>query len=222
MKKIMAMLLFAAATMNVLAVDFTAQAVITLSDGSSTCDLTVAEAEVLGALSGSEMNMDNRAIALYALKGSTKLQVATAANLNEVQLGLKSNASTEYTITPTSVIGTLYIYDKVKKENHLLAEGVPFTITDVTPNSTDELRLVLRKAPTAAPTDLDVCFNDNKLIINANPYSDPIVITSAGGDEIDGSPFPASTLLIDLKDVANGKYIVEFADGKRKFVVVKQ
>lgn len=215
------MLLFAAATMNVLAVDFTAKAVITLSAGGNTCDVTVAEAAEYGALSGFEMNMDNRPIALYALNGATKLQIATAANLNETKLGLKTSAATEYTVTASGVVGTLYIYDKLEKKNHLLTEGGSFTF-DAAANATDEARFVIRKSETAAPSELHVCFTNNVLIINENPYNDPIVIMSEGGDAVDGSPFAANSLEIDLNGVANGKYIVEFANGARKYVIVKQ
>ncbi len=74
------------------------------------------------------------------------------------------------------------------------------------------------------PEALDVCFIDNKLQINANPYSEEIVIKDANGDEITGSPFAASTPLVDMTAIgaAGDRFTVEFAGGARKFIIVKQ
>ncbi len=74
------------------------------------------------------------------------------------------------------------------------------------------------------PDELEVCFINNKLEVHANPYSEPIVIKDANGDEITGSPFAASTLLVDMTAIgaAGDRFTVEFAGGARKFIIVKQ
>jgi len=114
MKKIVLMLLGVAATINVMAVDYTAKAKVTLeAESGYTCELTLRQAAEYGALNGAEMNMEDRKVALYALNGTTKLQTAKAADLSELKLGLMGDASTSYTLTVSAVEGaeTLYIWD---------------------------------------------------------------------------------------------------------------
>ena len=47
--------------------------------------------------------MEGRFVALYALNGTTKLQTAQAADMENVKLGLLADASTSYTLTVSSV-----------------------------------------------------------------------------------------------------------------------
>ncbi len=223
MKKIMVMLLAIAATMNALAVDYTAKAVITLeAESGYNCQLTVREAAEYGALNGAVMNMEDRVVALYALKGATKLEIAKAADLRSVPLGLLTDVSTNYTLTVSSVAGTetLYIHDNVAGLDYALTEGASYNFT-ATASTTDEARFYLKKASSG---ELNVCFRDNKLEINDNPYDAPIVIKDANGDEIPGSPYAANTLLVDMTTIgaAGDRFTVEFAGGARKFIIVKQ
>lgn len=222
MKKIMVLLLGIAAAINAMAIDYTAKAKVTLTAESSfTCDLMLSEYTDAGALNGSAMNMEGRKVALYALNGGTKLQIAKAADLRNVPLGLLTDASTNYTISVSQVAGTetLYIHDNVAGVDYALTEGASYNFT-ATASTTDETRFYLKKVSDA----LDVCFIDNKLQINGNPYAATIVIKDANGDEIAGSPFAANTLLVDFSTIgaAGDRFTVEFADGARKFVVVKQ
>lgn len=222
MKKTLFVLLLAAAAMNVLAVTYTAKAKLTLSDGANTCYMTLAESAEYGSATGTEMNMDGRQIALYGLNGSTPLQVVRAVDLTGEKLGLLTNASTDYTITVSEVQGTtLYLYDGASK-GYALTEGAVINITAAA-STTDNTRFSIKKV---APEDLtlDVCFRNNKLEINGNPYSETIVIKDANGDEITGSPFAANTLLVDMTTIgaAGDRFTVEFAGGARKFIIVKQ
>ncbi|MBQ7531401.1 MAG: hypothetical protein IJT12_06805 [Paludibacteraceae bacterium] len=223
MKKIMVVLLCVAAAMNAMAIDYTAKAKVTLTavESTFTCDLKLSEYADAGALNGSAMNMEDRKVALYALNGGTKLEIAKAADLRNVPLGLLTDASTNYTLTVSSVAGTetLYIHDNVANADYALTEGASYNFT-ATASTTDETRFYLKKGADA----LDVCFIDNKLQINGNPYSETIVIKDANGDEITGSPFAANTLLVDFSTIgaAGDRFTVEFAGGARKFIVVKQ
>lgn len=223
MKKIMVLLLGVAATINAMAIDYTAKAKVTLTavESTFTCDLKLSEYADAGALNGSAMNMEDRKVALYALNGGTKLEIAKAADMRNVPLGLLTDASTHYTISVSQVAGTetLYIHDNQEGADYALTEGASYDIT-ATASTTNESRFYLKKVSDA----LDVCFIDNKLQINGNPYSATIVIKDANGDEIAGSPFAANTLLVDFSTigVAGDRFTVEFADGARKFVVVKQ
>jgi hypothetical protein len=159
---------------------------------------------------------------LYALDGTTKLQIARGADLRNVALGLLTDASINYTLTVASVAGTetLYIHDNIANTDYALTEGASYNFT-ATASTTDEARFYLKKASSG---DLIVCFRDNKLEINDNPYDAPIVIKDANGDEITGSPFAANTLLVDMTTIgaAGDRFTVEFAGGARKFIIVKQ
>ena len=93
MKKIMVMLLSAVVAVNAMAVTYTAKAKVTLtSESSYKCDLMLLESAEYGALTGSVMNMEDRVVALYALNGSTKLQIAEAADLRGVGVLLPHGA----------------------------------------------------------------------------------------------------------------------------------
>ena len=78
MKKIMATLLIVAAAINAMAVDYTAKAKVTLTavESGFNSELTLSEAAEYGTLGGVEMYMLDRKVALYALDGTTKLQIA--------------------------------------------------------------------------------------------------------------------------------------------------
>lgn len=222
MKKIMVILLSAVVAVNAMAVDFTAKAKLTLTAKSGyKCDLMLAESAEYGALTGSDMNMEDRKVALYALNGGTKLQFAQAADLRGVKLGLLTDASTDYTIAVSLVAGseTLYLYDADQKTNFALTEGASYNFT-ATASTTNETRFSLRKLADA----LNVCFKDNKIEINDNPFDDEIVVKDAKGDHITGSPFAASTPLIDMTSIgaAGDRFTVEFHNGARKFVIVKE
>ena len=223
MKKIMVLLLCVVAAINAMADDvvYTAKAKVTLEAKSGyKCDLMLSESAEYGALTGSVMNMEDRVVALYVLNGETKLQIAKAADLRSVALGLKTDASTEYKFKVSSVKGseTLYIHDNVEKTDYALTEGASY---DFEATADTESRFYLKKASSG---ELNVCFIDNKLEINDNPYDAPIVIKDANGAEIAGSPFAANSLLIDLTSIGakDDRFTVEFAGGARKFVVVKQ
>ena len=181
MKKIVLMLLGVAATINVMAVDFTAKAVVTLqAESGYTCELTLRQSNDYAALSGAEMNMDGRKVALYALNGTTPLQIAMAADLTDVKLGLKSDASTNYTLTVSNVAGTetLYLWDGTTT-SYALTEGAVYNFTAAA-NATDEARFVLKKV--AMPTAASLCFNNNILEINA--HAGESLVVKAGTTEL--------------------------------------
>ena len=174
-------LLGVAATINVMAVDYTAKAVVTLeAESGYTCQLSLRQATTYGALTGSEMNMDGRKVALYALDGTTPLQIAKATDLTDVKLGLKSDASTNYTLTVSEVEGTetLYIWDGTTA-SYALTEGAVYNFT-ATASATDEARFVIKKAP--LPTVPSLCFNNNILEIDA--HTGEALVVKAGTTEL--------------------------------------
>lgn len=202
------MLLGVAATINVMAVDYTAKAKVTLETVSGfSCDLMLSEAAEYGALSGSVMNMEGRQVALYALNGTTKLQIAKAADLDGVKLGLLANASTDYTLTVSQVAGTetLYIWD-ADSASYALTEGAVYHFAAAA-NATDEARFVLKKAP--LPTVQGICFNYNILTLtkynNATVEVYPYGTTTAAVTANVPSDMPFD---VDLNAQASGKYKV--------------
>lgn len=208
MKKIVLMLLGVAATINVMAIDYTAKAKVTLQATSGySCNLMLSEYAEAGALNGSVMNMEDRKVALYALDGSTKLQIAKGASLDGVKLGLLADASTSYTITVSSVEGTetLYIWD-ADSASYALTAGASYTFAAAA-NATDEARFVIKKAP--MPSVQGICFNYNKLQLTK--YAGATVEVFA-----DGAATAALTQVvsgdaqfdIDLSTLASGKYKV--------------
>jgi len=224
MKKIMVMLLSAVVAVNAMAVDYTAKAKVVLtSESGYSFDLMLSESAEYGALTGSVMYEGEGLpyVALYVINGSDKLQIAKAADLRGTKVGLKTDAKTNYTIDVSSVAGseTLYLYDAEQKANYALTEGAHFAFTAVA-STTNETRFSLRKLADA----LNVCFKNNKIEINENPFDDEIVVKDANGDQIAGSPFAASTPLIDMTSIgaAGDRFTVEFNGGNKKFVIVKE
>ena len=202
------MLLCVAATVNVMAVNYTAKAKVTLQGESGfNCELTLRQSTEYGALSGAEMNKEDRKVALYALNGTTKLQTTKAADLEGVKLGLLADASTSYTLTVSAVEGTetLYIWD-ADSASYALTEGAVYHFAAAA-NATDEARFVIKKAP--LPTVQGICFNYNILTltkyagatVEVYPYGNTTAAVTANVPS--DMPFD-----VDLNAQASGKYKV--------------
>jgi hypothetical protein len=144
MKKLLFMLMGVAATINVMAVDYTAKANLLLEATSGEdCEMYLRQSNSYSALEGYDMYMANREVALYAINGEQKLQMAKAADLTNLALGLKTDESTDYTITVSGVAGTtLRLFDLLNQEEYDLTEGAVINITAAA-NSTIEDRFVI-------------------------------------------------------------------------------
>ena len=144
------MLMGVAATINAMAVDYTAKATILLEATSGeSCEMYLYQSDSYGALSGYEMYMPGRKVALYPLNGNVQLQTAKAADLDGTKVGFMSDASTSYTLTVSNVAGaeTLYLWDGDTK-SYALTEGAVYNFTAAA-NATDEDRFVIKKVPYA-------------------------------------------------------------------------
>lgn len=196
-------LLGVAATINAMAVDYTAKAIVTLeSESGYNCKLTLRQAAEYGALNGLEMNMEGRVVALYALNGTTKLQTAQAANFEDVALGLLADGSANFTLTVSSVAGaeTLYLWD-ADSASYALTEGAVYHFTAA--SGTDEARFVLKKA--AQPLGPSICFNYNVLEING--HAGEALVVKQGDVEIANVPALGTVYSLDLSD-KNGRIVV--------------
>lgn len=156
------MLMGIAATINAMAVDYTAKAVLTLEATSGyTCEMTLKQADEYGALNGAEMYMSGRKVALYALDETTPLQIAKAADFENLPLGLMCDASESYTITVSGVAGdeTLVLFDLLENEEYDLVNNAVINITAAA-NSTIEDRFVINYVP-APVYDAQVTTNED-------------------------------------------------------------
>lgn len=103
------------------------------------------------------------------------------------------------------------------------ASQYDFTIDAGENNTTINSRFVINYVP----GELDVCFRNDILDVNSNPFStEDITIERVDGEDFPGTKvFAGTTALIDMSNDTNypaGRYYVKFAGGDRKFVIVKE
>lgn len=215
MKKVMMMLLLIAATITAHAQTLTAKAKITLTSTSGySCELMLSEYASAGALNGSVMNMDDRVVALYVLNGTTKLQIANAADFSDVPVGLITDASTTYSLDVSLVDGqTLYLYDLLEEEGYALTEGAHYSIT-ADASATIEDRFYLTKV-LPEPTKLETCFNGTVLYITNNPIYGKITVTRKKDSTT--REYARTTSQINLSAYSNGEvFNIQFGTGAKK------
>ena len=204
MKKIFFMLLGIAATINAMAVDYTAQAMITITSSTGYYNsMIVQEAAIYGnSIVGAEMSFEGNGAFLYGISGSTKLQVVRGADLDGVQLGVKTDAGTEFTFTVSSVAGSnpLYFMD-AQGSNYLLENGASFVISDLAANSTTENRFSLGR-PAAPVTGYNVTLNGAGL---ATFSGDQDAEIPAGLLKAYTATYVAMDEVLDLHEITTGK-----------------
>ena len=167
----------------------------------------------------------NPSTGIYVVKNEKQFTTwASNEYTTNLALGFGAGENTSYTLKFTSFSGTEYtIYDRATGTTIDVNGTTPnydFTIAAGDKNSAINNRFVINYVSGG----LDVCFIDNKLQINDNPYLETIVIKDANGAEIAGSPFASYTTVVDFSTIgaAGDRFTVEFAGGARKFIVVKQ
>lgn len=175
MKKIFISLLMVAATLNAMAVTYTGKAKLTLtSSDNKSCTLGIAESADLtdGLNDGyyAELNEEGREILFYVTYGGKKYQqfASSPATMQDLQIGVKTNASTTYSMTASNVTGSL----KIKfagVEYTINANGAVFSDVALAANSTlpaagDEANYKVNPSAPAVP---GICFNYETLQITA-------------------------------------------------------
>lgn len=173
MKKIMISLLMVAATLNAMAVTYTGKAKLTLtSSDNKSCAMTIAQSEDFsdGLNDGyyAELNEEGKDVQLYVSYGGKKYQqfASNAATMQDLQLGIKTNASTAYTLTASNVSGTEALKIKINGVTYTIAAGMSESITlpasSTLPAAGDEANYKIQpSAP--APVVPSICFNYNIL-----------------------------------------------------------
>ncbi len=219
MKKVMISLLMVVATINAFAVTYTSKAKLTLtSSDNKSCTMIIAESEDLNAGLNNgyyaELNEEGKAVQLYVVYGGKKYQqfASNAATMADLQLGIKTNAATTYTLTASNVSGATPFKVKINGVEYTIdANGTVFSDVTLPASSTlpaagDEANY---KVNPAAPLVQGICFNYNKLQLTK--YDGATVEVFA-----DGSATAALTQVvtgdaqfdIDLSTLASGKYKV--------------
>lgn len=165
MKKVFLSLLVVAATVNAMAIDFAAKATLTLTAGAAKCEIVVAQTNDNPASLCAPMNFTNRKIALYVKSADEKYELFAAENLEDVALGLMTNAETSYTLTASEVTGTPLTIKLLDGTIFTASEGASVTFT-AEANQTEITGMVIN--PHAVPTEFKVCHQYGKIIVD-NP-----------------------------------------------------
>jgi hypothetical protein len=222
MKKIMISLLLVAATMNVMAATVAGMAKVTIKgvETGKYCALTIAELSdgVAGLNPGyyGELNEEGKDVQMYVTYGGKKYQTfgSNATTMADLQLGIKTDASTSYTLTATSVTGTP-LKIMINGVTYTITAGMSETITlpasSTLPAAGDEAKYKVQPVDPAAKA---ICFVYNTLQLTK--YDGAIVNIYA-----DGGITPVKTEAvvgdaqydIPLSALASGKYLVKIAIG---------
>ena len=217
MKKIFISLLMVAATLNAFAITYTGKAQLTLkSADNKSCTLNLVESEDLNAGLNdgryAELNEEGKEVLFYVVYGGVKYSTfgSNAATMADLQLGIKTNASTTYTLTAKNVTGSLRV--KINGVEYTIdANGTVFSDVTLPASSTlpaagDEANY---KVNPSAPLVQGICFKYNKLELTK--YAGATVEVFADGaataalTQVVPSDLPYE---IDLSNEAAGKYKV--------------
>jgi len=166
MKKLFISLLALAATVNAMAISYAGKATITLTSANNeSCSIIVAESDELadGLNNGyyAVINMENREVALYAIYGGSNYQQFATKSLEDIALGVKTSAATDYTLTVSNVSGSKTLKLKIGSEVIELTDGLSKALT-LTPN---QAALAFGTLEPSAPAAPSICFNYNHLIV---------------------------------------------------------
>lgn len=158
-------------------------------------------------IAGSPINMTGKSIAIYAI-GAQNLATASATALEEVQLGIKTDAGTSFKIKAMIVNGeALVLRDLVEGVNVTLAAGEEYEFTAAA-NSTINDRFIINPA---APAEPQICHEGQLLkVTNYNG------IVKVDDNEYD----VAGNLDIDIANLSAGHHTVNF-DGQDLIINVR-
>ena len=211
MKKIFISLLMAAATLNAMAADMSIAELTLTSEDHKSSTLIIAQSEDLNAGLNNgyyaELNAEGKEVQLYVIYGGKKYEqfASNAATMQDLQLGIKTNASTSYTLTASDVEGSLKI--KINGVEYTITDGMSEVITlaanSVLPAAGDEANYVVNPAAPSAP---EFCFNYNVLKVNGYEGK-ALIVKSEGGDEKANVASLPATYSLDLS-AESGRFIV--------------
>ena len=213
-----------AATLNAMAVTFTGKAKLTLTSADNkSCTLGIGESEDLAAGLNNgyyaELNTEGKEVQLYVTYGGVNYQSfsSNAATMQDLQLGIKTNASTAYTLTASNVTGRLKV--KINGVTYDITAGMSEAITlpanATLPAAGDEANY---KVQPSTPLVKGICFNYNVL-----------TLTKYAGETVEVYNYGTTTAAltqaiaadaatdVDLNALAAGKYLVKV--GTEEYVI---
>ena len=220
MKKIFISLLMVAATVNAFAITYTGKAKLTLTAANNeSCAIVIAEsADFSDGLNNgyyAEFNDEGKDVQFYVTYGGTKYAHfgSTPATMQDLQLGVKTNASTTYSMTASNVTGSL----KIKfagVEYTINANGAVFSDVALAANSTlpaagDEANYVVNPS---APLVPGICNNYDKLQITGYAGAQLEVLNYADKASVFTETVAGDNVEIDLETkglTANTQYFVK-------------
>ena len=195
-------LLMVAATLNAMAITYTGKAKLTLtSEDNKSCTMTIGESADLsdGLNNGyyAELNEEGKEVQLYAEFGGKKYQIfaSNAATMADLPLGIKTNASANYTLTASNVTGALKI--RINGVEYTITEGMSEAIvlpaSSVLPAAGDEDKYKIQPSSPIAPS---ICFSYNVLEING--HAGEALVVKQGDTEIANEAALGATYSKDL------------------------
>lgn len=209
MKKIIVSLLTMVVAMNVFAITYGSKATLTLTSvDNKTCKIIIAQSDELtdGLNNGyyAELNTEGRAVVLYVLYNGVKYQQFASKNIDNLQLGVTTNAASEYTLKVSEVSGTPL---KIKIGNELitLTEGLTKNLA-LTPNQTAADLGVIE--PALPVQKEDICFRYG-IISVANQMGETLVIVDEAGIEKINVTIPTDYEEYNLSAYPAGHYTIK-------------
>ena len=213
MKKLFISLLALAATVNAMAISYAGKATITLTSANNeSCSIIVAESDELsdGLNNGyyAVINMENREVALYTIYGGSNYQQFATKSLEDIALGVKTSAATDYTLTVSNVSGSKTLKLKIGDEVIELTDGLSKALT-LTPNQD---ALAFGTLEPSAPAVPGICNNYDKLQITGYAGAQLEVLNYADKASVFTETVAGDNVEIDLETkglTANTQYFVK-------------
>lgn len=208
MKKMIFSLLAIAATMNVMATNFSAKATLTLTTSDASCEIVIAETNDNPASLCAPMNFTGRDIAIYVKSAGNKYELFATNNLEEIELGLMTDAKTSYTLEASDVEGTPI---RIK-----LLDGTIFEATEgATTTFTAQASQAEITGMMVNPIEPALCHQYGHLIIEAHQGESLVVTDMAGNEKINIASLPTKHEVVELTTLTAGeqyKVILNSAD----------
>jgi hypothetical protein len=166
--------------------------------------------------------MENREVALYAIYGGSNYQQFATKSLEDIALGVKTSAATDYTLSVSEVSGSKTLKLKIGDETIDLTEGLSKALT-LTPNQD---ALAFGTLEPSAPSEPGICFNYEKLQITGYDGAQVELLNYADKSSVFVESVSGDNVEIDLQTkglTANTQYFVKLspAAGEAKEYVIK-
>jgi hypothetical protein len=173
------------------------------------------------------LNEEGKEVQFYVSYGGKKYQSfsSNAATMQNLQLGIKTNASTSYTLTASNVSGSFKV--KINGVEYTITEGMSENITlaasSTLPAVGDEANYVVNPS---APAEPGICFNYEKLQITGYDGAQVELLNYADKSSVFVESVSGDNVEIDLQTkglTANTQYFVKLspAAGEAKEYVIK-